>query len=337
MSAGNAGNNGMSPPEGDDPFGYLYRQEGGAPGAPAAPPQQPSYRQVRPVGERTYAGQQQPGGYGYPQQQSPYYAAPETQPGNGYPAPGGGHPGGPGRGGYDDDEPPRRNTMLIGAIAVVTAVVLGVGAAILFSGDDEGTKDDGQGQVEPGPSDDNPGEGEGGDDEGEAAGDPGEDEDGDEEPEEEFEPIAAELAGVTPLGGAFLNSGEVSGARSGSGNYFDGLNRENATVLWSFDFDGTPGDYRLFIGYSVPEKDQKMSLAINEQIRDGKINFNDYLDGEKVDRSQRWFHTYQVITLKEGRNDVYVGCAKGDSCDVLIDKMEIVEDGARPEWAPGSS
>jgi hypothetical protein len=125
----------MSPPEGDDPFGYLYRQEGGAPGAPPAAPQQPSYRQVRPVGERTYAGQQQNGGYGYPQQQpqqqNPYYAAPEAQPGGGY-------PGGPGRGGYDDeDESPRRNTMLIGAIAVVTAVVLGVGAAIVFSGDDK--------------------------------------------------------------------------------------------------------------------------------------------------------------------------------------------------------
>lgn len=329
MSAGNPGNNGTSPPEGDDPFGYLYRQEGGAAGPPPAPPQ-PSYRQVRPVGERTYAGQQ--GGYGYPpqQQQNAYYAAPETQPGGGY-------PGGPGPGRYDDEEePPRRNTMLIGAIAVVTAVVLGVGAAILFSGDDDKGGDEGQSQQDPGPSDNNPGEGDDGDDpDGD---DDGEDEDdGEDDDEDAFEPLEAVLTSITPLEGAYVNTGGISGARSADGSYVDGLNQENSTIVWNFEFDGTPGDYRLFIGYSVPDKDQKMSLAINEQIRDDKINFDDYLNGRDAERSQRWFSTFRVVSLKEGANAVYIGCAKGDTCDVLIDKMEIVENGGRPAWAPGSS
>jgi hypothetical protein len=335
MSAGNAGNNGTSPPEGDDPFGYLYRQEGAAPGAPPpAPPQQPSYRQVRPVGERTYAGQQgQPPAYGYPQQaqqQNAYYAAPETQPG------GNGYRGGPGPGGYDDEEPPRRNTMLIGAIAVVTAVVLGVGAAILFSGkDEEKDPDDDQSQVDPGPSD---GTTDGGGDEpdpgGDTAGDDGDD-DEDDPDEPEFEAPVADLASLTPVGGAFLNGGDIANARSDDGSYIDGLNAKNSTIAWQFDYEGEPGSYRLFIGYSVPPDDQLMSLAINTQVREDPIDFK-YWGGEERERENSWFHTYKDITLVEGENTVYLGCATGKKCDVFIDKLEIVEVDARPEWAPAS-
>lgn len=114
MTAENNGT-GAAPEGGDeDPFAYLYRQEGGAQ-QPAAPGQQPgvprrSFNQVRAVGERQYGygypqqQQQRTGGYGYPQQgsgyaqqqsgygypqqppppqhqPSPHYAAPETVPG----------------------------------------------------------------------------------------------------------------------------------------------------------------------------------------------------------------------------------------------------------------
>ena len=87
-----AGNNGADKPENDDPFGYLYRSEGGEGGAPgpsgdgpaARQPGVPStsYNQVRTVGERQY-GQQAPQqvtarAYG---QQNAHYAAPETLPG----------------------------------------------------------------------------------------------------------------------------------------------------------------------------------------------------------------------------------------------------------------
>ena len=56
-----AENHGTGMPEGDDPFAYLYRQEGGAAdsGAAAQQPGVPrrSYNQVRAVGERQYPQQ----------------------------------------------------------------------------------------------------------------------------------------------------------------------------------------------------------------------------------------------------------------------------------------
>ncbi|CAM5336382.1 carbohydrate-binding protein [Streptomyces californicus] len=158
-----AGNNGASKPEDDDPFGYLYA-DGQAAGAqapgqggygypgPAAQPGVPrtSYNQVRAVGERQYGQQQAPqhqGGYGYPPQQgygqstqqynrpNPQYAAPETYPGggaHGQPPAQGGRGGGPGRGG------PNTKALLIGAVAVVAVVLIGIGAALLTGNDDKG-------------------------------------------------------------------------------------------------------------------------------------------------------------------------------------------------------
>ncbi|WP_369696753.1 hypothetical protein [Streptomyces sp. XD-27] len=110
-----AGNNGSDTPENDDPFAYLYRQEGepsgqaqqgpagaaaprtggyGYPGPGTGTPHQPgvprtSYNHVRAVGERTY-GQQVPSQHaqhGYGQQ-----GAPQGSP-QGYGQPGYNQPG----------------------------------------------------------------------------------------------------------------------------------------------------------------------------------------------------------------------------------------------------
>lgn len=156
-----AGNNGASTPEDDDPFGYLY-EDGQASGAqsprqggygypgPVSQPGVPrtSYNQVRTVGERQYGQQvpqQQPYGgqqqaqYGGPNAQ---YAAPETYPGGGptahVPVQGGrGRSGGPGSGG------PNTKGLLIGAIAVVAVVLVGIGVAMITNnGKDSNKKDE---------------------------------------------------------------------------------------------------------------------------------------------------------------------------------------------------
>lgn len=137
-----SGNNGASTPEDDDPFGYLYA-DGQANGA--QPPSGGGYgypnsvSRVRAVGERQY-GQQQTAQYGQPptmpQQQGAYgqpnahYAAPENFGGGGpstgrQPAQNG---GGRGRG-------PNTKGLLIGAVAVVAAVVIGIVVA-MANGDD---------------------------------------------------------------------------------------------------------------------------------------------------------------------------------------------------------
>ncbi|GAA1896692.1 CBM35 domain-containing protein [Streptomyces sodiiphilus] len=309
MSAGNHGMGGH-PPENDDPFGYLYRPDGQqAGGAPQAPPQ-PTYNQVRPVGERTYGGQQGHGtnGYGYPGPQgSPHYAAPETQPG------GAGYGGRSGRGAHGDDPGPRRNGLLIGAIAVVAAVVIGVGAAILFSGDDE-DGDRAGGDATPTAGSDAKGGDEGEDDT---------DESDEEEPEEEPEELpSVEVTALELSNGARLDS-SIDGARSADGSYVTDMNLPGATLSWTFDFQGEPGDYRLYVGYSLPKGNQALSFAVNTQIRDDKLTMDDYAEAD--DWAKNWVRTYRIINLDQGQNTIHIGCDQGDKCDVIIDQIWIAE------------
>lgn len=164
--------------DGQQSGGAQQRRQGGYgyPG-PAAQPGVPrtSYNQVRTVGERQYGAPQQqvppqgqypqqpgqpgqPGQYGAPQgaygqQQPPYgqqqggygapnphYAAPETQamgvPGRQGPPAG---PPGPKRGGRGGG--PNTRGLLIAAVAVVAAVVIGIAVALMTSGGGD-SKDD---------------------------------------------------------------------------------------------------------------------------------------------------------------------------------------------------
>jgi hypothetical protein len=130
------GDNGASKPEEDDPFGYLYA-DGQARGAqpPSGGYGYPNaVNRVRPVGERRYGQAQQTappqqGGYG---QTTAHYQAPETMPGGAPTSRQASHGGGGGgrRG-------PNTKGLLIGAIAVVAAVVIGIGIAMLNGNSDD--------------------------------------------------------------------------------------------------------------------------------------------------------------------------------------------------------
>ncbi|SOD66003.1 hypothetical protein SAMN06297387_12433 [Streptomyces zhaozhouensis] len=297
MSAGNSGQG--TPDGGDDPFGYLYRPEAGQ-APPPSTPRQPSYNQVRPVGERTFGGQQ-----GYRQQHSPdaRYAAPETQPGggDGY----GGPPSDRRRGQQDN----RRNGLLIGAIAVVLAVVVGVGAAIFFSsgGDDD---EAGGGETQ---------EPTGGPDDGE--GDTGEEE----EPPEEPEPDGLPVADVTqlPLGGNAALEANFEGARSESGSYIALMDRQGSSITWTFDFQGDPGAYRLYVGYSVVSDDQTMAFSVNGTPREDPVKLKDWNENSD-DWEDSWVSTYNLVEVTEGENTIQLTCP--DSCDVAIDQIYLSED-----------
>jgi hypothetical protein len=304
------------PPDDDDPFAYLYRPEGQQAGggqqpqAPRQPRQPSSYHQVRPVGERTFAGQQQrPQGYQPPPQQQPqqpqpdaYYAAPEAQPG----APG----GGPGRRRMPPPEPARRNGLLIGAIAVVLAVVVGVGAAILFSGDgsDSTAGDDptGSSTQDAGGSDgQNPDESPS---------------DGESSPADGELP-AAELAALESaggLGGGAVLDSAIEGARSSNGSYITGLNTPGATVTWTFDLEGESAQYRLYTTYAVVSDDQTLGFSVNGEPRDDVVDLQDY-DPATDEWENSWFNTWNLIDLQQGENTIQLTCA--ESCDAVIDQI----------------
>ncbi|TDC74491.1 carbohydrate-binding protein [Streptomyces hainanensis] len=302
MSAGNTG--GGTPGEGDDPFAYLYRPEDGQPQAPSGP-RQPSYNQVRPVGQRTFGGQQgqQGGGYGYPPQQHPdaRYAAPETRP-QGMP------PGGHGGHGRRQAPEPRRNGLLIGAIAVVLAVVIGVGAAIVFSGGEDDNQADGQETTAPTDDSENGGD-DGGDDE------PSEAPTGD---TADGGLPAAEMSDLQ-LSGISVASG-LEGARSSDGSYVAVQNAQNSTITWSFEYDGEPGTYRVNIGYSVASDGQTMAMSFNSTPREDPVEMLNY---GATQLGEGWYSTWKQVELTAGTNTVQLTCA--GSCDVLVDSLTVGE------------
>ncbi len=307
MSAGSNGG-GMPPDHDDDPFAYLYRPEGGqSAGGQSTPPPRPpsSYHQVRPVGERTYGGQNRSPAVGSTQARQPqpdaYYAAPETQPGGAPP-----YGGPPDRRRHSTE--PRRNGLLIGAIAVVLAVVVGVGAAILFSGDDsENTAGD-----DPSATTDTSG--------GESGGENGDDPDpsGDATaPEDPGELPEADLASLSLSSGPAVDS-TVTGARSSDGSYLTGLNASGASVTWTFDFQGEAGQYYMYTGYSAVADGQSLGFSVNGEPRDDPIDTRDYNPASDA-WEESWVSTWNLVDLTQGENTVQLTCS--DSCDVLIDQI----------------
>ncbi|WP_340560436.1 hypothetical protein [Streptomyces sp. GSL17-111] len=330
-----AGHNGTTPPEGDDPFGYLYRQEGGAPGA--APQQgvpRTSYQQVRPVGERRYGTPQgspaQPpqghgggygyppqnpqgahggtGGYGYPPQASPeaaypnaHYAAPETQPGGRAATRGTGRPG-PGHGGGQ-----RRNGLLIAALAVVGAVLVGVGAAVAFSGDDNdkaGANSATDGERQPGSDDPEPKD------------DAPKDED---EQDGEVE-LPTEDASSLRLDNGPVVAGDIPGSRAEDGKYVAGLNKPGATVTWTTEVPEA-GKYTVFVGYTVPGADANARLAINGKPSNRPLNLKNWANAEPDAWEKGWTRTFAWVELQDGQNTIQVSCAEGNACEFAMDRV----------------
>ncbi|MCG7210432.1 carbohydrate-binding protein [Streptomyces arenae] len=301
------GDNGASTPEDDDPFGYLYA-DGQARGA-----QPPSgsggygypnaVSRVRPVGERTYGGQQQtapqyggqtipqqPGGYG--QQPSAAYQAPETFPG-GAPTTRQTPPGQTrGRG-------PNTKGLLIGAIAVVAAVVIGISVAMLNGNDDDNKASNGasttptqSASASPSPSSSSSVS---------ASGD--------------IDPVDAKAFRLD--GGASLAS-DVKGARADGGIYVTNLNQTGAGVTWTVDGIPADGLYTVFAHYSAVT-DSTMTLKINGKEFGSKFPLDNYT--HQSDPANAWTTSYTYPTLTKGTNTISLSCQSGDSCNVLLDQL----------------
>lgn len=322
-----AGNNGASTPEDDDPFGYLY-EDGRAAGAqppgqgqggygypgPAAQPGVPrtSYNQVRTVGERQY-GQQVPqqqqygqpqGQYGQPQgqygQPNAQYAAPETYPGG--PSGQVPHQGGRGNGGSPGKGGPNTKGLLIGAVAVVAVVLIGIGAALLTSDGDKDKKEEATsssgaaGEVE------------------ESA-----------KPQEDKSPAApVELpkqdAASLQLGGTAQLDNTTKGAKSNNGQYIN-LNEVGRSATWSVKVPEA-GEYTLFVTYGVPGKDAKTSLTVNSEDP-RSINMKNYTGAAEGDLEKGWTRTFSYVNLTKGANTLMISCNEGDQCDANLDQLSL--------------
>ncbi|KUH36559.1 MULTISPECIES: carbohydrate-binding protein [Streptomyces] len=331
MAAGNHGN-GAGTPEDDDPFGYLYAdgQASGAqppgsqggygyPGPTSGQPGRPrtSYNQVRAVGERPRPqvppqpqygqapgapyGQapgapygQQPGApYGQPHAQ---YAAPETYPGGAPTRPGPAHGGRGGRGG------PNTKGLLIGAVAVVLVVVVGITVALLTNGDDDKDK------ANPAPG----------------ASVSASQEPGDTQPSPSTDPGAAQPqtqkrdAATLQLTPPAVLGTEVKGAKGADGAYvmFNGV---GGAASWKVDVP-EDGQYTLFLTYSVPGKDAKASLTVNNG-KPRKINMSNFAHAPEGSWEKGWTETYSWVQLHKGENTLKMSCEPGNDCDAYLDQV----------------
>ncbi|MFG1670154.1 CBM35 domain-containing protein [Streptomyces sp. Y7] len=306
-----SGNNGASTPEDDDPFGYLYA-DGQANGAqpPSGGYGYPNaVNRVRAVGQRQYG--QPPAANQIPQQQGAYgqpnahYAAPETHPGGAttvqqhQPSYSGGSGNGRGRG-------PNTKGLLIGAIAVVAAVVIGISVAML-GGNDDDKKDDAaqptqsqsQQSSAPSPSNSNS-----------AAA------------EDDLPTIDAK---ALALAGGAATASDIKGAQADGGVYVTGFNQVGSSVSWSVSDIPKSGKYTVYVGYSVPGKDQNATLTVNGTAAKAPVDLKNWAGGPEGDYEKGWTKTYNYIQLNKGSNTIKVSCEQGNQCDALIDQMWLVK------------
>lgn len=328
-----AGNNGSDTPENDDPFAYLYRSEGdqggqggqggqsgsartGGYGYPGpAGRQQPgvprtSYNHVRAVGERNYGQQipnQQPQGYGqqgqqgYGQQgqqgygqQNAHYAAPETLPGGNGPRQPAPAPRGGGRG-------PNSRGLLIGAVAVVAVVVVGIGVAMLTNGGDKKDQGDQAGGKPTSASSVEPSD----------------------KPEPSKKPggkLPKEDAANMSLGGGAAPASDVKGAKGEGGRYVGGLNSPGSSATWNVDVNQAKA-YKLYVRYGVPGEDQSLSLKINGKKSARPISMKNFSNAPKGDYEKGWTYSWSIVQLSQGSNTITLSCDDGDKCDVNLDQM----------------
>ncbi|MFE1309128.1 carbohydrate-binding protein [Streptomyces sp. NPDC058755] len=288
------GENSPSTPEDDDPFGYLYA-DGQARGAqpPSGGYGYPnSVSRVRSVGERTYGGQTQPvpqqGTYGAP---NAHYQAPETLPGG---APTSSRPAPtPARGG------PNTKGLLIGAIAVVAAVVIGISIAMLNDNGDDNKSGN------------------------QAGASPTQSQTGKPSPSSSSSAAPGELpksdANALQLAGGATKLSDVKGAQAAGGVYVGGLNAVGSSVTWTFNNIPEQGPYTIFARFNNPGEDQEMSLTINGKPFGDKLNLGNFT--HKSDPTEAWTETYAWPTLNKGPNTISISCQPGDKCNVLLDQV----------------
>ncbi|MFI6704554.1 CBM35 domain-containing protein [Streptomyces sp. NPDC050509] len=322
-----AGNNGANKPEDDDPFGYLYEDGQAAAGAgqrrqggygypgPATQPGVPrtSYNQVRTVGERQY-GQQAvpPQQAAYGQQQAYGQAPPHGQqaPPQQYGATTAQVPA-QRRGGRGSGGGPNTRGLLIGAIAVVAVVVIGITAALLSSNDDndnDAQPSDPGASVEQSADPSAPASGKDEENGGDKAAD------GIELPKQD--------AATLKLGPPAALATDIDGAEGTNGSYVTGFNAVGASVTWTADIKEA-GNYALSVRYAIPAKDANATLTVNGKANNSPLGLKNFIKSDDPDLSKNWQTTWAPVELQAGKNTLKISCEQGNQCDAILDWLEV--------------
>ncbi|MGW2491306.1 carbohydrate-binding protein [Streptomyces sp. NPDC001606] len=296
------GENGPSTPEDDDPFGYLYA-DGQARGAqpPSGGYGYPnSVSRVRTVGERQY-GQQSPPTYGQVPQQGAYgqpnahYQAPETLPG-GAPTARSSAPAPARRG-------PNTKGLLIGAIAVVAAVVIGIGVAMINGNDDKKTDN-------------------------QAGSTPSQSQSQAPSPSNSSSTAPGELpktdASALQLGPGVTTASDIQGAQAKGGTYVTGFNHVGATVTWTVT-GVEKGTYKLNVRYGIPGVDANATLVINNQPQSRPLMMKNFGGGPAGDWEHGWKTTWSLVNLNAGTNTIQIACQAGNQCNAVLDQIYITK------------
>jgi len=302
--------------------------QGGYGYPPQAPPggQQGQGGYGYPPPAQPGAGQppQQQGGYGYPPQaqapaQAPYGSP--YGPGQGrQPYPGGptqaspqvGGPGGPqgpgggrraGQGGGPGAA--NRRGLLIGAVAVVAAVAIGIAFAMTNGSGNKGDAADGPtgaptATSAPPTTSASPS----------ASAAP-------------FSSKKTDAATLTLAGGA-QPSTEHPGANAAGGTYVDHMAAQGASATWTVTVP-KDGKYTFFISYANAGPDATLSLAVNGKPRDDSVNMANW--SHATDWAKAWnMTTFSWVDLKKGANTLALSCGPADSnCGVNLDQVWLKE------------
>jgi hypothetical protein len=307
-----AGSNGV--PEDDDPFAYLYRPAGGegghegaasagsAGGAPVAQPGVPrtSYAHPTQVGRAQY-GQQRPaqpgygppaGGYGatVPQQQQPnsqYAQHSRPQQGDG----GGGSRRAASSGGV------RSRPLIIGAIAVVCAVAIGAGVALMNNGDKKANSANPSVTSQPTDS--------GSDSASPSA----------TAPPADSKPVADASALQVQNG---VKGTGIKGAGSSDGSYV--TLQQGTGISWTLQVPAG-GMYKLWVHYSNPGGDGRAAFIVNGKPHASGINLKNY-SGQN-DPAHAWVSSYVTPNMQAGANTVTLSCDNASCQGLLVDRFAV--------------
>jgi hypothetical protein len=350
-----AGNDGASPPEDDDPFGYLYadgQASGATPpsggGGYGYPGPRASYHRVRAVGERQYGQQGRTGGYGYPPQQGQGgYGYPPQQDGRtaayGQVPQQGGYQQGYQQAGYQQAGYAQGGDTHYQAPETLPGGPQGPRTGPL-PGHPEGR---GRGRGGPntkglligaiavvlavaigigiamfsdsGSPDDTTAKKTPGSGTTSPSASAAQGDSGTTAPLPKSDAKDLQLAGGTYIASQF------KGAQAADGQYVAGLNHVGASATWTVQDIPSAGKYSLYIGYGVPGKDANAHLTVDGKPQTGKLSLKNWAGAPQGDWEKGWTSSYTWVTLNKGTNTFKISCEQGDQCDANLDRVWLVK------------
>jgi Carbohydrate binding module (family 35) len=139
-------------------------------------------------------------------------------------------------------------------------------------------------------------------------------------------PPVTDAASLPLLGGA-QTSTEHPGAFGQGGQYVDHMNAPGATVTWKVTVPDA-GQYRFNVRYANAGGDAKATLVVNDKPQ--SINLGNF-SGQN-DWGKAWTRSFGLVTLIKGENTIAVTCGPADQCGFNLDQFALTKSGYPKKW-----